>query len=99
MLNRVVLPDPFGPITAWRSPSKTSRETPARTWTPEKSLKRLFAFNIAFMLFPPSPAFLRGKEADKAALCIEDYHDENAPHDDHPVTGHAGEPVLEHHVK
>ena len=37
-LNRVVLPDPFGPISPVMLPLLTSRETPLTAFTPPKLL-------------------------------------------------------------
>src|ERR1022692_142117 len=37
-LMSVDLPAPFSPTSAWTSPSRSSKETPFRAWTPAKDL-------------------------------------------------------------
>src|SRR2546429_5592045 len=50
MLNSVVLPEPFGPITAWIVPCATESETPSSAVRPPKRLVTPVSSSSAFMM-------------------------------------------------
>src|SRR3954463_6764993 len=54
---RVDLPEPFGPITAWTSPLPIARETPFRIWRPSTLARRSLISKSAnsFLLFLCAP--------------------------------------------
>ena len=67
--NSVVLPAPFGPISARRSPGATLSETPSTARRPPNTLARLSTSTTAVMAarLPPVPAGAQArKEADDA---------------------------------
>jgi hypothetical protein len=53
ILNSVVFPAPFGPITAWRSFSCMVKSTPMRTLRPEKSLWMFLIWRYSLIMRPP----------------------------------------------
>src|SRR5690348_15512873 len=87
----VVLPAPFGPITACSSPGRTSSVTSSVTRRPPKFLARFSMRRTASATeHPPQP----GEQPDQpAAREHRDQHQDRA--EDHlPVLGIGGEPFL-----
>src|SRR5436305_7147320 len=91
----VVLPAPFGPITACSSPGRTSSVTSSVTRRPPKFLARLSMRKTASTTVSAtdhSPQL--GDETDQAAAREQrDQHQQGAE-DRLPVLGEAGEPFL-----
>ena len=54
-LNRVVLPAPFGPMTAWRSPRATCRLTPRMISVGPKFFRTSRSSIALAALIPPRP--------------------------------------------
>src|ERR1700704_902681 len=95
MLNRLVLPAPFGPISAWISPARMVSAASATAWMPPNALETP----------PPSstgPALARGRgcsrqrppaareyrpDADQAAGRVKDEADEHEAEPKQPVRG------------
>src|ERR1700730_3307435 len=96
MLKKVVLPAPFGPITARSSPFGTLSET-SRTATRLPKLLVTLRTSRTFMLGTRSCFALASDEAKQSAR--EEQHDRHEQHADerHPVDGDAGEIVLQDH--
>src|SRR5436190_8329513 len=86
----VVLPAPFGPITACVSPSRTSRSTPSVACSAPNALRNPLTSRSGSAI-----AFLPGKQAREPAL--EEEHDkhEDGPEDDLPVRSQRREHVFE----
>src|SRR6185295_9812029 len=85
----VVLPAPFGPITACVSPSRTSRSTPSVACRAPKALRspRISSSGSAIV-------FLPRKQAGKTALREQHHQHQNRPEDDLPVLGKRGKNVF-----
>src|SRR4051812_6138412 len=87
----VVLPAPFGPITACSSPGSTSSVTPSVTRRPPKFFDRLSMRSTGSATSHP-PQLLR--HADQSAAREYRHEHEQRPEDHLPVLGEAGEPFL-----
>src|SRR5215475_3591879 len=87
----VVLPAPFGPITACSSPGRTSSVTSSVTRRPPKLLAR-FSMRRTASATAYSPQS-RG-EPDQPAAREHGDQDQKRSEDDLPVLGDAGKPFL-----
>src|SRR5579871_3382374 len=91
MLNSVVLPAPFGPIMARRSPGSTDSVTSLRTSSPAKFLQTRSRLSSATS--QPVP------DADDAAAHEQHEHHEEGAQDQLPAPGeHRRQDVLQHLV-
>src|SRR5262249_15110236 len=87
----VVLPAPFGPMIACRSPGATARAMPSLGSRPPKRLRRPRTASNASAI-----ARLGARdEAEQAALREQHHEDQEGPEDDLPVGGQRREHVLE----
>src|SRR5256714_5747244 len=81
---KVVLPAPFGPMTAWVSPSTTSKSMPSDARSAPKFLWRFRTSSIGFV------------EDPREAAPEEDHREnEQRPQDDLPVLGPAFQDLLD----
>src|SRR5512132_3084731 len=73
-LMKVVLPAPFGPITAWVSPSRTSKSTPSVASSAPKDLRSLRVSRSRLAMFPrqqtrePAPRKQHHEDQDHAQI-------------------------------
>src|SRR5262245_7703431 len=86
----VVLPAPFGPITACSSPGMTSKLTSLVTMRPPKFLRK-FSRRRTGSGMAPAPHEL-GREADQAAAREQDDEHEDGSKNHLPVLGEARKP-------
>src|SRR5437879_3839100 len=87
----VVLPAPFGPMTACNSPGRTSSVTPSVTRNPPKFLVSPSMRSTGSATdHPPQP----GDEADQAPRREHRNEHQQRSEDHLPVLGDAGEPFL-----
>src|SRR5919109_3762847 len=78
----VVLPAPFGPMSAWMPVASMARSIALLATTPPKRLV--------------SP---RTSSSGSSAMTPQQHHEKKQwPEDDHPVLGHLGQRLLQHHV-
>src|SRR5215212_8561795 len=85
----VVLPAPFGPMTAWSSPGATARLTSSVTTSAPKLLRRWFSSSIG------SAMAVSPEEAHDPAAGEEDYQNQEWAEDHLPVLGEGRQLLLE----
>ena len=103
MLKQVVLPAPFGPISASSSPASTAKVTPSTALTPPKDLSSPCASRTGPLIAPPRPARRRSgaltpiqRAADEALRESQHQHDDRAAQHEAPILGNgAHQPVLQ----
>src|SRR5206468_4629331 len=76
--NRVVLPAPFGPISATMPARAITRSTPSRAAMPPKRLRRLSTSSRFGTV--PEPV----EQAEHAARCVKREQDQQQPEDEQP---------------
>src|SRR4051812_31682180 len=84
----VVLPAPFGPMTAWISPGRTSSETPSVTASPPKRLRNPSRRRIG-------SATARAQQADQPAAQEQHGQHQQRAEDEPPMRGQMAQPFLQ----
>src|SRR5512132_83726 len=89
----VVLPAPFGPITAWISPLLSASETWSVATRPPNNLQRSTVSTSGPFTAPSQ------EQASDAAALVQGHENEQRPEDELPVFGEPRERFFEHHER